>query len=96
MSAPAPEHPTAMLPPEAPEPVPRPELNPSQVKKREHIGISAMVSGALFIVAGLLVLFISWPVATLTIVVGLLVLVLGGVVLARIPDLLNMPDEERT
>lgn len=70
------------------------ELNPNQVKQREHIGISAMVSGALFIVAGLVVLFISWPLATLAIAMGVLALVGGGAVLARIPDLLNTPDEQ--
>lgn len=74
----------------------QPELNPTQVKQREHIGISAMVSGALFIVAGLVVLFISWPLATLALLLGALVLVAGGVVLARIPDLLHSPEEEHS
>ncbi|MFK7913653.1 MAG: hypothetical protein AB8B93_07035 [Pseudomonadales bacterium] len=81
------------------EPVPHhsePELNPTQVKQREHIGISAMVSGALFILAGIVVLFISWPAATMTLLLGIAILVAGGIVLARIPDLLNSPEEERT
>ena len=70
------------------------ELNPNQVKQREHIGIGAMVSGAFFILAGLIVLFISWPLATLVITLGLLALVGGGAVLARIPDLLSSADEQ--
>ncbi len=69
------------------------DWNPNQVKQREHLGIGAMVSGALFIVAGLVVLFISWPAAAIAISAGLFALVVGGAILARIPDLLSTPDE---
>lgn len=82
-----------------PRPVPEkriPDLNPAQVKQREHIGISAMVSGALFILAGFVVLFISWPAATMALLLGMAILIAGGIILARIPDLLHTPEEEST
>ncbi len=69
------------------------DLNPNQVKQREHLGIGAMLSGAFFVLTGLIVLFISWPAAAVTLSVGLLALLAGGAILARIPDLLSTPDE---
>lgn len=70
-------------------------LNPNQVKQREHVGIGAMVSGALFILIGLGVLFVSWPVAALAITFGLIALVGGGAILTRIPDMLSYQRDER-
>lgn len=68
-------------------------MNPSQIKRREYIGLAALIGGLIVLLAGILCLLISLPISLLLLGSGVAIGVTGITVLHNIPDVIGQPEE---
>jgi len=68
-------------------------MNPTQIKRREYFGLSALIVGVVLLLAGVLCLMISLPISLLLLGLGVATGVAGLAVLHNIPDVIGQPEE---
>ena len=64
-------------------------MNPQQVKRREYLGLSGLLIGAVHLVAGLICLLFSMPIGLLVLGFGTAAFSAGIFVLSNIPDVVG-------
>ncbi len=64
-------------------------MNPQQVKRREYMGLSGLLIGAVQLLAGLICLLFSMPIGLLVLGLGAALFTAGVYVLTRIPDVVG-------
>ena len=68
-------------------------MNPETVKHREYTGVALITLGVVLGLAALVGLFMQWPAALSSLIVGVTAVGSGIAVLASIPDLIDSADE---
>ena len=68
-------------------------MNPSQVKRREYVGLAGLSLGLVTTVAGIISLLFLLPLGLSLIVLGSAAVTSGVLVLMNIPDLVGPTDE---
>ena len=68
-------------------------MNPQQVKRREYLGLGALIIGLLHVVAGLVSLLFSMPIGLVVLGLGAALLTAGTLVLSNIPDVVGPAED---
>jgi uncharacterized membrane protein len=68
-------------------------MNPQQIRRREHTGLTALAVGLLAGLTGVGCLLLSWVVGLTFVSIGAAGLTTGLVVLHKIPDVIGQSEE---
>ena len=68
-------------------------MNPTQVKRREYLGLAALTIGLVAAIAGIISLLFLLPLGLSLIVVGTALFASGIFILMKIPDIVGPPEE---
>ena len=68
-------------------------LNPDDIKRREHIGLSVLALGILLTLVGLGVLLLNIIAGLVVLSIGIALTATGVFVVMKIPDVVGQPEE---
>ena len=68
-------------------------MNPNQVKRREYLGLSGLLLGAILVLSGVISLLFLLPLGLGLLGLGCALFAAGVLVLMHIPDLVGPPEE---